>query len=85
VQIDSPIFPGPIDCEESHFAAACFPIAFGFAVVVDPAGFAAPVASESVVVADPVAAVEAFADYLGTVPTQRLPTLHTDPFAGRKS
>jgi hypothetical protein len=85
VQIDSPISHGPIACGEPHFAAACFLIVVEFAVVVDLAGFVAPVAIESVAVVDLAAAEETSADYLGTDPTQHLPTLHTDPLAGRNS
>jgi len=84
-QIDSPIFPGPFGCEESHFAAAFFPIVAAFAVVADPAGFAVPAAFESVVAVDPAADVEASADYLGTDLTQHPSAQHTDPLAGRKS
>lgn len=85
MQIDSPISHGPIAREESHFAVACFLIAVEFAVVADLAGFAALAAFESVVVADLAAAVEASADYLGTGPTQHLPTRRTGPLAGRES
>ena len=78
----SPLSLAPIACEEAHFGRGYRLIAAEFPVVVRPAGSVAAIVAVAVALD---AAVEAFADCLGTEPTRNPPIPRMDPLVVRKS